>query len=169
MSVLGLATQVNIANSEGANDSLVIHGLGGDDEYSDHAALGVIELTLDGGAGDDTLLGSQGADMLLGGDDNDFVFGDNGNDVAQLGAGDDVFQWNPGDGSDTIEGGDGFDTTLFFGANIDENITITANGGHASFPQHRHRHDGPGRRRSDRVPGAGRHRQHRDRRSLRHR
>ena len=33
-------------------------------------------LTVDGGAGDDTIFGSQGNDRLLGGDGDDFVFGD---------------------------------------------------------------------------------------------
>src|SRR5262249_28272023 len=80
-------------------------------------------------AGDDTILGSQGADTILGGDGNDFVFGDNGNDLALMGAGDDVFQWDPGDGNDTIEGQDGTDTLLFFGASVNENINIAANGG----------------------------------------
>ena len=94
---------------------------------------GVIKLTIDGGAGDDTLLGSQGADTILGGDGDDFVFGDNGNDVALLGAGDDVFQWDPGDGNDTIEGQDGIDLMLFFGSNASENINIVANGGRALF------------------------------------
>ncbi len=45
----------------------------------------------------------------------------------------DVFQWNPGDGNDTIEGQDGTDTMLFFGANIAENIDISANGGRVTF------------------------------------
>ena len=94
---------------------------------------GVIKLTLDGGAGDDTLLGSQGADTLIGGTGDDFVFGDNGNDVALLGAGDDVFQWDPGDGNDTIEGQDGSDLLLFFGSNASENINIVANGGRTLF------------------------------------
>ena len=94
---------------------------------------GVIKLTTDGGAGDDTLLGSQGADVFLGGDGNDFVFGDNGNDTAFMGAGDDVFQWNPGDGNDTLEGQDGTDQMLFFGANVGENIDISANGGRVRF------------------------------------
>src|SRR6185436_19500705 len=76
---------------------------------------------------------SQGADTLIGGDGNDFILGDNGNDVAQMGAGDDVFQWNPGDGSDIVKGGGGNDLLLFFGANINENIDIVANGSHASF------------------------------------
>ena len=93
----------------------------------------MIKLTLDGGAGNDTILGSQGADVILGGDGNDFIFGDNGNDLALMGAGDDVFQWNPGDGNDTIEGQDGTDTMLFNGANVAENIDIVANGGRALF------------------------------------
>lgn len=134
VSVLGLAARVNVTNSEGANDSLVVNALGGDDGVTATTLpAGVIKLTVDGGAGDDTLLGSQGADVFLGGDGDDFVFGDNGNDVAFLGAGDDVFQWNPGDGNDTIEGQDGSDTMLFFGANIDENIDIVANGGRVLF------------------------------------
>ena len=134
VSVLGLAARTNVTNSEGANDSLVINGLGGNDGITATTLpAGVTRLTIDGGAGDDTILGSQGADTLLGGDGNDFVFGDNGNDLALLGAGDDVFQWNPGDGNDTIEGQDGTDTMLFFGANINENINISANGGRALF------------------------------------
>ena len=71
--------------------------------------------------------------MFLGGDGNDFIFGDNGNDIAVMGAGDDVFQWNPGDGNDTLEGQDGVDTMLFFGANVAENIDISANGGRVRF------------------------------------
>jgi Ca2+-binding RTX toxin-like protein len=133
-SVVGLAAQVNIANLEGANDTLVINGLGGDDGITATTLpAGVVKLTIDGGAGNDTILGSQGADTLFGGEGDDFVFGDNGNDVAFLGAGDDVFQWNPGDGNDTIEGQDGSDTMLFFGANIAENVDITANGGRVLF------------------------------------
>ena len=92
-----------------------------------------MKLTIDGGAGNDTILGSQGADTLIGGDGNDFVDGDNGNDMALMGAGDDVFQWDPGDGSDTVEGQDGTDTLLFFGANVNENIDISANGGRVRF------------------------------------
>ncbi len=133
-SVVGLSAQVNITNSEGANDSLVINALGGKDSVTATTLpAGVIKLTVDGGAGDDTLLGSQGADVFLGGSENDFIVGDNGNDVAFMGAGNDVFQWDPGDGNDTIEGQDGFDNMLFFGANVGENIDIVANGGRVLF------------------------------------
>ena len=133
-SVLGLHTAVNVVGSEAANDALVIKALGGNDGVTATTLpADVIKLTVDGGTGGDTILGSQGADTLLGGDGDDFVFGDNGNDVAFLGAGDDVFQWNPGDGSDTVEGLDGSDRMLFFGANIAEQIDITANGGRVLF------------------------------------
>jgi Ca2+-binding RTX toxin-like protein len=134
VSVLGLAARVNVSNAEGANDSLVIKGLGGDDEITATTLpADVIKLTIDGGAGDDSILGSQGVDMILGGDGNDFVDGNRGDDTAFLGAGDDVFQWDPGDGNDTVEGGDGFDTLVFNGANIAENIDISANGDHVRF------------------------------------
>jgi Ca2+-binding RTX toxin-like protein len=133
-SVVGLAARVNITNSEGANDALVVNALGGDDRVTATTLpAGVIKLTIDGGAGDDTILGSQGADVFLGGDDDDFMFGDNGNDLALMGADDDTFQWNPGDGNDTLEGQDGADTMLFFGANVAEDITISANGGRVVF------------------------------------
>lgn len=134
VAVVGLSTVVNVTNSEGANDSLVINALGGNDGITATTLpAGVIKLTMDGGAGNDNLLGSQGADVFLGGDGNDFIFGDNGNDLALMGAGDDVFQWNPGDGNDTVEGQDGTDSMLFFGSNTSENIDIVANGGRVLF------------------------------------
>jgi len=134
VSVLGLPARVNITNSEGANDSLVINALGGDDGITATTmAAGIIKLTIDAGAGNDTVLGSQGADVILGGDGNDFIFGDNGNDLALMGTGDDVFEWNPGDGNDTIEGQAGQDMMRFFGSNASENINIVANGGRALF------------------------------------
>jgi Ca2+-binding RTX toxin-like protein len=134
VSVVGLAAQVSITSSEGANDSLVINALGGDDGVSATTLpAGVIKLTIDGGVGDDDLLGSQGADVFLGGGGDDFIFGDNGNDLALMGADDDGFQWNPGDGNDTLEGQDGIDTMTFFGANIAENIDVVANGGRVLF------------------------------------
>jgi Ca2+-binding RTX toxin-like protein len=134
VAVLGLAARVDITGADGASDALVVHGGGGDDAISAATMpAGVIGLTLDGGAGNDSILGSQGADVLFGGEDDDFVFGDNGNDVAFLGAGDDVFQWDPGDGSDVVEGQAGFDTLLFNGSNASETISLVASGGRALF------------------------------------
>ena len=118
----------------GTSENLVLNANGGDDSFSATGNLAaLIKLTVDGGAGNDTLLGSNGIDLLIGGDGNDFVDGQQGNDVAFLGAGDDVFQWDPGDGSDTVEGQDGADRLLFFGSNASENITVSANGGRVIF------------------------------------
>ena len=83
-----------------------------------------IQLTMNGGLGDDLLIGSEGNDLFNGGD---------GNDTALMGAGDDTFVWNPGDDNDTLEGQAGFDTMLFNGANVAENIDISANGGRVLF------------------------------------
>ncbi len=113
----------------GTTENLVLNANGGDDVITAGNGLaGLIQLTIDGGAGNDTITGGDGNDMLLGGDGNDLVSGGRGNDAALLGAGDDTFVWNPGDGSDTVEGQAGFDTLLFNGANVNENIDISANG-----------------------------------------
>ncbi len=48
-------------------------------------------VTIDGGAGDDTLIGANGADTLIGNSGNDFVDGNTGADTAQLGGGNDTF------------------------------------------------------------------------------
>jgi hypothetical protein len=110
--------------------TLSVNGLGGPDSITASgglAALG-IPLILDGGDGDDTIVGSNGSDTIIGGTGNDTVSGGQGNDLILLGDGDDTFVWNPGDGSDTIEGQGGSNTLVFNGANVGENISISANG-----------------------------------------
>jgi Ca2+-binding RTX toxin-like protein len=120
---------VTVQGSEGANDQLVVNALGGNDIVTASGLpAGVVNLTVDGGAGDDTITGSDGNDVLIGGDGNDLVIGGRGNDVAFLGAGDDTFVWNPGDGSDVVEGQGGHDTLQFNGSNASENIDLSANG-----------------------------------------
>ena len=92
----------------GTSENLVLNANGGNDSFSATGNLAaLIQITVDGGAGNDTLLGSNGIDLLLGGDGNDFIDGQQGDDTALLGAGDDTFQWDPGDGSDIVEGQDG--------------------------------------------------------------
>jgi Ca2+-binding RTX toxin-like protein len=87
-----------------------------------------IPTTIDGGDGNDTIAGGKGNETLLGGDGNDSIDGNGGNDLALLGAGDDTFVWDPGDGSDKIEGQDGTDTMRFNGANVSEQVDLSANG-----------------------------------------
>jgi Ca2+-binding RTX toxin-like protein len=118
----------------GTSENLVLNANGGNDSFSATGNLAaLIKITVDGGAGEDTILGSNGIDTLLGGDGNDFVDGQQGNDVGLLGAGDDVFQWDPGDGSDIVEGQDGFDDMLFNGSAAAENFDAAANGGRVRF------------------------------------
>jgi Ca2+-binding RTX toxin-like protein len=118
----------------GTSEKLTLNANGGDDRFSATGNLAtLIAITADGGAGADTLLGSNGADTLLGGDGSDFVDGNQGADTALLGAGDDTFQWDPGDGSDTVEGQVGTDALAFNGANIAENLAVSANGQRVRF------------------------------------
>ena len=125
VNVFGLQAAVNIFFQEQANDRLTLNALGGDDVVNATSLeADGIQLTMNGGLGDDILIGSEGDDLINGGD---------GNDTALMGAGDDTFVWNPGDDNDTLEGQDGFDTMLFNGANAAENIDISANGGRVLF------------------------------------
>jgi Ca2+-binding RTX toxin-like protein len=118
----------------GTSENLVLNANGGVDTFSATGNLAaLIRITVDGGAGNDTILGSNGIDLLLGGADNDLVDGQQGNDVAFLGAGNDTFQWDPGDGSDVVEGQDGTDTLLFNGSAGDERMAASANGGRVLF------------------------------------
>ncbi len=123
--VVGLTTTVTVVGGEPGMDELVIHGLGGDDVIdASGVQAGAIDLTLDGGDGDDRLTGGEGNDLLIGGRGTDLMFG---------GPGDDTFVWNPGDGNDVIEGQSGHDTLLFNGANVSEKVDLSANGGRLRF------------------------------------
>jgi Ca2+-binding RTX toxin-like protein len=118
----------------GTTENFVLNMNGGDDVFTAGNGLApLIHLTVDGGAGNDTITGGDGNDTLLGGDGNDIITGGRGNDTLIGGSGDDTFIWNPGDGSDTVEGQDGTDTLVFNGANVNENISITANHGRVKF------------------------------------
>lgn len=125
VSVTGLTAAVTVIGSDPTLDKLMISSLGGADVV-DASALpaGLIQLTLNGGAGDDRLIGSQGDDNIVGAQGTDVLIGGPGNDI---------FPWNPGDGSDVIEGQGGMDTMLFNGANIAETVDMSANGTRLRF------------------------------------
>jgi RTX calcium-binding nonapeptide repeat (4 copies) len=117
-----------VVNTLPTVESLVVSGLNGNDTLSGGNGLAALTpLTLDGGDGNDTLLGGDGNDTLLGGKGDDFVDGNRGADQALPGAGDDRFQWDPGDGSDLVEGQGGHDQLDFNGANVAEEMEISAN------------------------------------------
>src|SRR5512132_2865793 len=137
--------QVDVGNNGSADFSfkrnqvarIAVDARAGDDLVRIDERNGVftnrIRTTIAGGAGSDNLLGGSGAETLLGGDGNDTVDGNGGNDRALLGSGDDTFVWDPGDGSDTIEGEAGADTMRFNGANVAEQVDLSANGNRLRF------------------------------------
>src|SRR3954470_18963495 len=109
--------------------AVAVDARGGNDTVSVQNMVPALEnVTIDGGAGDDTLTGANGAETFIGGTGNDFVDGNIGADTAQLGTGNDTFQWDPGDGSDTVDGQGGKDALAFNGSNAAENIDVRANG-----------------------------------------
>ena len=117
---VGLTATVSVSGGEQGVDELVINSLAGADVVDASAVkAGTIDLTLNGGIGDDVLIGGEGNDLLVGGPGTDTEFG---------GDGDDTSLWNPGDGNDLVEGEQGQDTLLFNGANIVEHMDILANG-----------------------------------------
>jgi len=118
----------------GTTEKLEVHMGAGNDSFTASGNLAsLISITVDGGAGNDTILGGNGADTLFGGDGNDFIDGNGGTDTAFLGAGDDVFRWDPGDGSDKVDGGAGHDEMLFNGSAGGEVFTLSADAGGALF------------------------------------
>ena len=130
-----LPFSIDIASTE----RLVVNMGDGNDTFTATGNLAsLINISVDGGAGEDTINGSNGNDTLLGGagndrisagDGNDFVDGDQGTDNAFLGAGDDVFRWDQGDGSDHVDGEAGTDEMVFNGFANAETFTLTAKDG----------------------------------------
>jgi Ca2+-binding RTX toxin-like protein len=116
---------------------IAVNARSGDDavriDESNGSFTDTIPTTIDGGRGNDTIAGGKGVETLLGGYGNDSIDGNGGNDLALLGAGDDTFVWDPGDGSDIVEGQTGADTMVFNGANVSEQVELSANGRRLKF------------------------------------
>jgi Ca2+-binding RTX toxin-like protein len=85
-------------------------------------------LTIDGGAGADTLIGGAGTETLIGGSGDDMVDGNLGIDFALLGSGNDTFNWDPGDSSDRVDGQGGSDVLQFNGSGVGESIAALRTG-----------------------------------------
>ncbi len=127
----------------GSSERVVVNGLGGDDRMTGGDGLAPLTLlTLNGGAGVDTITGGDGADLIQGGEDNDNlaggpggdrIIGDRGADAMIGGAGDDTLVWNNGDGSDTMDGEDGLDVIEVNGGGTADTFTIAPNGARVKF------------------------------------
>ena len=95
---------------------IVVALYGGDDELRTVDADGLPAMTIDSGAGDDTVYGGGGDDAIDGGDGDDALYGNEGNDTIHGGAGDDSVLTGAGknvvyaeDGDDRVVGSNGRD------------------------------------------------------------
>jgi Ca2+-binding RTX toxin-like protein len=129
---------------DASTERFQVNGLGGNDFVSANAGVGALTLlSVDGGAGVDTVNGSDGPDLILGGEDNDVlsggggddrIVGDRGNDTINGGAGDDTLAWNNGDATDVVNGDDGRDDVEVNGAPAAGDIfTVRPNGARIKF------------------------------------
>ena len=111
---------------DAATERFEVDGLGGNDSFTAKDGVGALTLlSLDGGAGLDTINGSEEPDRILGGEADDTltggggddrILGDRGADIMNGGAGDDTLVWNNGDGTDVVNGDDGRDDVEVNGA-----------------------------------------------------
>ncbi|HEY5800451.1 MAG TPA: calcium-binding protein, partial [Burkholderiaceae bacterium] len=129
-----------------AIDRLVLNGQAGADRIDASAMPVAMQLTLDGGEHNDTLIGGAGDDKLLGGtgndvlngggrddtltggDGNDTLAGGAGFDQIDLGEGDDTALWNTGDEIEIIDGGAGVDKLQVNGGAGAESVTVMYDG-----------------------------------------
>ena len=124
-------------------DSIAVTGGPGANEInlggvSETAFPALQTVTVDGGAGGDTINGSLLADTLNGGNGNDRIIGDDNplgtDDVMSGQNGNDTLVWNPGDDDDINEGGDGDDTAEVNGGGKEQfEIKPSATPGRVAF------------------------------------
>jgi Ca2+-binding RTX toxin-like protein len=129
---------------DASTERFQVNGLAGDDFLQAEAGVGVLTLlSVDGGAGADTVNGSDGPDLILGGEGNDTlnggggddrIVGDRGNDTMNGGAGDDTLVWNNGDATDLMNGDAGRDDIEVNGAPAAGDVfTVQPNGARIRF------------------------------------
>lgn len=113
--------------------AIAVHALGGADRLSVNQSWGVFTTTevttLDGGDGDDQLIGGDGAEWLIGGKGSDTVRPRKGNDTVTGAPGNEVVEWRVGDGDDEINCGAGEDRLVMVGADADERLELSNQGG----------------------------------------
>ena len=110
-----------------------MNALGGNDGVTATTLpAGVVKLTVDGGAGDDTILGSRAptcSSAATATTSSSAITAMTWPSWAPA----TTRSWDPGDGNNTVEGQDGVDRMLFNGSNVAENIDIAANGPRVLF------------------------------------
>lgn len=116
-------------------DGLLITGSAVADTITLGSALpgSLLELTVNGLAGNDTITGGDGAESINGGDGNDSITSGAGNDSISAGDGNDTIdagadddRVDPGTGDDDADGGTGTDTWTYQSRN--DNLTVRIDG-----------------------------------------
>ncbi len=137
-------TNLKVFTLDASTERFQVNGLGGDDSFTANDGVGALTLlSVDGGAGADTINGSEGADLILGGEGNDVlsggggddrIVGDRGADTMNGGSGDDTLVWNNGDGTDVANGDGGRDDVEVNGATAaGDAFTVQPNGARIKF------------------------------------
>ena len=137
-------TNLKVFTLDASTERFQVNGLGGDDSVTANDGVGALTLlSVDGGAGADTVTGSEGADLILGGEGNDVlsggggddrIVGDRGADTMNGGSGDDTLVWNNGDGTDVANGDAGRDDVEVNGATAaGDAFTVQPNGARIKF------------------------------------
>ncbi len=122
VTALGGTDRVTVADLTGVGltEVRLNLGAGNDRLLSDPGAkLGSVQLRVFGDAGNDLLIGTDSADFLSGGDGNDTLIGNDGNDTLNGDAGTDSI--DGGAGSDVIDGGTG--TAILEGGDGNDSLT----------------------------------------------
>jgi Ca2+-binding RTX toxin-like protein len=146
ITVTGASAYVSVLSSE-AQDQLTVSGLGGDDYLSAASLTSTVSLTLDGGAGNDTIIGNAAANTLISGAGHDYLIGLGGNDILiggsdpvalQGGTGDDVYIVQAPGASITEFAGEGTDEVQTFLASFTlrdnvENLVFVGNFSHTGI------------------------------------
>ena len=118
----------------GGTENLVLNANGGDDKITAGNGLaGLIQLTLDGGTGNDTITGGDGNDLLLGGDGNDLIVGGRGTTRQGWARVTTPSSGIPAMAATPSRARTAHDAMIFNGSDQNETVNISANGERVRF------------------------------------
>jgi hypothetical protein len=121
-------TSANVVTCTQANPIVVANLLDGNDAFSAAGVAQPTAVTLNGGAGDDTLTAPNVATTLNGDNGSDTLNGGTAADALNGGGGDaGMDRMTGGDGNDVFDGGPGIDRAIYTTGNLDITIDNAAN------------------------------------------
>lgn len=111
-------------------NDVTLRGGAGDDTLDPRntAENGISRLVVNGDEGNDTLFGTNDTDTINGGANDDAINGFGGNDSLNGNAGNDTFTFNAGAGDDSVTGGAGTDEAIFAGTSSMDDFDVYREG-----------------------------------------